>query len=69
MCMSVLPGYPWRPVEGIRSVEFQMAVSHNMGAENQTQILGKSSQCSKLLSHLLPRFACFLFLFLIFTHE
>lgn len=40
-----------------------MAASH-MGARNQTKVLGKSSQCSKLLGHLQPRFV----VFLIFTY-
>lgn len=54
--------HTWWPEEGIRIVELkcQMLVSHHARAGNRTQVLSKSSKCSRLLSHLYSPKICFL---------
>lgn len=39
-------------------LEFQMVMSHCVGAGNQTQVLGKSSQCMELLLHTISLAPC-----------
>lgn len=40
-------------------LESRMVMRCHMGAGNQTQVLGKNSQCSELLSHLSNLFSSF----------
>ena len=74
MCTVDMPGAWGSQDRALSPLEFQIVVSHHMGAGNQTQVHCKSNKCSKLLSHLFSPsargfwvlFVCFFFFFLFF---
>ena len=52
LCSTCMPGRNRREGVGSLELELQMAVSHYVGAGNQTLVLWKHSQWSKLLRRL-----------------
>lgn len=48
-----IPGaYRGQKVSDLLILELQMVVSHNVGAENKSQVLSRSNKRSELLTHL-----------------